>query len=223
MSTLSQLPLRIVSHLDGPIALTDGTLRIDALVMWAKAQLLGLPPPGFAPLQDVEIPIAKSECGRVYLCSFACPRFDQHEGRFVNRRFPVPEAQAMGECGFNRIRINAGAQKSYRIPNVVSWPERDELEWFCLGEPEELRSLLAIVTHLGRRRAVGRGKVHEWIVEPCASWGDGFPVVMSGQPLRSLPLDWPGLDHPDVGNAVLCPPYWQQWRESPCALPPQPS
>jgi CRISPR type IV-associated protein Csf3 len=215
-------PLRIVAKLDGPLTLTDGSLRIDALAMWAKAQVLGLPPPGFGPLEEVDIPIAKSACGRVYLCSFACPRFDQHEKIYLYRRFPVPEAQALAESSFTRIRISAGPQKSYRIHDVLWWAERDELEWFCIGEPDELRSLLSIVTHLGRRRAVGRGKVQQWSVGPCESWGEGFPVVMAGQPMRALPLDWPGLDNPEIARAVLAPPYYQNWREELCAIPARP-
>jgi len=211
--------LRVVATLDGPITLTDGTLRIDALAMWAKAQVEGLPPPGFGPLQEVDIPIDLSKCGRFYMCSFAAPRFEQHQQVFVNRRFPATEAQDLGEPGFNRIRISAGPQKSYRIPQTVGWVEHDQVEWWCLGEPNELRKLLGLVTHLGRRRAVGRGRVRAWTVDQCEPWGYGFPVIRDGQPLRSLPIDYPGLINPSKACANLKPPYWEHHREELCAVP----
>jgi hypothetical protein len=39
-----------------------------------------------------------------------------------------------------------------------------------------------------------------------------------GRPLRALPLDWPGLGEHRVEYSVLEPPYWERWREEPCAV-----
>ena len=213
------IPLHVIARLSGPLTLTDGVLRLDALLIWAEATRRGLPPLGFGPAPDVDIPVAREPGGRFHLCSFACPKFDQHEQRFVNRRFPIPEAQILAEPKFRRVNLAAGAQKSYRIPGEVAWCERDEIEWWCIGDADGIRELLALVGYLGKRRGVGRGKVREWIVEPCEPWGDGFPIVRDGQPTRALPLDWPGLVDPTPAINVISPPYWQHWREEPCAMP----
>lgn len=215
-------PIRITATLDSPIALPTGPLALDGLVMWAAAQRLDLAPLGFRDAVDVEIPIAKSACGRVYLASSSIVDWwELHERRFVNRRFPVAEAQVFGEPRFKRINLSAGAQKMYRIPTAVALPEHDTLAWFCVGDREALVDLLTCVTHLGKRRAVGRGKVRAWTVETCEPWSDGFPVVREGRALRTLPAEWPGLVDPVLAHEVISPPYWQRERAETCAVPEQ--
>ena len=153
------IPLYVVGKLDGSgLTVTGGSLALDSLVGWAEAQRRQLPPPGFAPLVDLEIPIALEPGGRLYLSSWAYPAWEGHERRFVNRKFPLHEAQMMAGPKLRRINVGAGAQKSYRIPTQVSFPEGGAVEWWCIGDAEPLRELLACVTHLGRRRAVGRGR-----------------------------------------------------------------
>jgi hypothetical protein len=166
----------------------------------------------------LEIPVAKEPGGRFYLASFSDSQWEGHELRWVNRRYPVAEAQALAGPKLRRIQINAGPCKSFRIPLESGHLVGDEMRWWCLGEAEPIRDLLALVTHLGRRRGVGLGRVAEWMVEPCEPW-DGFPVLRDGRPLRPLPLDWPGLVATEPGMAVLFPPYWERTREEVCAVP----
>lgn len=216
-------PVEVVADIEGGLTMRD-PIALDALLMSSVALAEGLPPLSALGPEDpravIEIPIARSECGRVYLASSVIvDGWDGHERRFVNRKFPLAEAQALGNDRLRRIRIGAGAQKSYRIPEMVAFPQRGELRWYALGDEEEIRPLLALATHLGHRRAMGRGRVLRWTVAPCEPW-DGFPVVRDGMPLRTLPADWPGLsaDAPRA-YAVLEPPYWERWRREPCAVP----
>ena len=90
------IPLYVVGKLDGSgLTVTGGSLALDSLVGWAEAQRRQLPPPGFAPLVDLEIPIALEPGGRLYLSSWAYPAWEGHKRRFVNRKFPLHEAQMM--------------------------------------------------------------------------------------------------------------------------------
>lgn len=215
-------PLRVTALLDGALGART-PVALDALLAWAVAQRDGVEPAATADeVVDLEIPVARSACGRVYLASFAQYAPEASEKRFVQRRFPIEEAQAIGAASIKRIQINAGPSKSYRIPHELQRVERDEVTWWCLGDAGEIRELLEIVTHLGRRRAVGWGRIREWRVEPCEPW-DGFPVVRDGVALRTLPLDWPGLVSPEPGYATLRPPYWLREREELCALVPPPA
>lgn len=212
-------PLRITAQLAGPVSLPSGPLHLDGLLAWAEAQRRQLPPIGFRPVEDIEIPIAREPGGRFHLCSSSIGAFDAHELRYVNRKFPIAEAQQMAGPKLKRINISVGAQKSYRIPTNVSFVENDELRWFAIGDAPEVEMLLGYVTHLGKRRAVGRGRVLRWLVEPTDPWGDDFPVARAGRPLRPLPADWPGLVDPVLARVAQTFPYWDKAQERVCAVP----
>lgn len=210
-------PLCIVAELGGPIVLPRGALALDSLLMATAARAHGLPPPRHADeCVEIEIPIARDPIHGVYLCSFSEQTIDQHELKFINKRAPVQEYAAFGTTKIRRVQIQAGPNKSYRIPMELAHCER--MTWWCIGDAERIRELLAHVHYLGKRRSVGHGKVTRWTVEECEPW-EGFPVVREGKPLRPLPVDWPGLMDPPLAYAAMSPPYWDIAREQLCAVP----
>lgn len=208
-------PLCVTAHLRGGIT---GAPMLDGLLAFVVARRLGFVA-GFGDLQAVEIPVEREAAGRFHLCSAAVVSWDGHERRFTNRRFPVPEAQLPGMTGMRRVNISAGACRSYRLPGDVSFAEEDAVRWYLVGDESAVADLLSEVTHLGKRRAVGRGAVARWDATPCEPWGDGFPVVRDGKPMRPLPIDYPGLDAPDTGYSTLTYPYYQHTEERLCAVP----
>jgi len=212
-------PLRITAHLRGAITLPpEGGLALDGLCASIVAQQIGL----IAEITEtvrVDVPIALSDCGRYHLASFAIAGdVEMVERRWVNRRPIAAEAQALGESRIKRLNITAGVNKGYRIPQAAAFVEHDTLTWFAIAEEEELRRLLGCVTHLGKKRSVGRGAVREWTIEPCEPW-DGFPIVRDGKPLRVLPADHPGLVDPLLRHVTLTYPYWEYRRAELCAVP----
>lgn len=212
-------PLRITARLGSGTALPYGPLALDGLLAWAVAAREGFlaPTDGY---REIEIPIAREPGGgRFHLCSFSVGEVVASDATWINRRFPVAEAQMLGEPGFKRIQINAGAQKSYRIPLELQHFRDQTLTWFAVGDADLVAELLQLVFHLGKRRAVGHGQVREWTVERCETW-TGFPVVRDGQPLRPLPLDWLGLSE-GVERRYCAPtyPYWRRGFEVACAVP----
>jgi hypothetical protein len=215
------IPLEIRADLAGPIALPNGPLALDSLLAYQIALREQLPPPRHAgDCQPIEIPIAREPCGRFHLCSFSVGEYDARVLRYVNRRAPLDQYQTIGGAKIRRVQITAGANKSYRIPMETSHAVGDVLTWYCVGDTEPIRGLLATALYLGKRRAVGLGRVLRWTVSECEPWGDGFPVVApDGKPLRTLPLDWPGLVEPDAGYRTLSFPYWAHEREELCACP----
>jgi CRISPR type IV-associated protein Csf3 len=211
--------LRITAHVPQQIVLRQG-LALDALLLAVEARRRGLPPLSVqtqAMAPELPIPLAKSPCGRLYLCSHAQPSWEQHEQRYQNRRFPLTEARSLSQM--KRVDVGAGPQKTYRIPYSAGHLASSSLVWYAIGEREPLRALLAEVTHLGKRRSAGYGRVAAWDVSLCEPW-EGFPVLREGCPLRPLPLSWPGLDaaHCETTLAVLSPPYWDRAREVPAAV-----
>lgn len=212
------IPLRITAALASPVSLPFGSLGLDSLLMWAVAMKTNLGPVGFRPMVDIDIPVAKSPCGRFYLASFSIASWELRERRHINRPFPVARAQEMAADDFTRIQTNLGAQKHFRIPIDVAHAAGDTIAWYALGDAEPMRELLSVVTHVGRRRGAGHGRVPSWNVEPCEPWGEGFPVARDGKPLRPLPLDWPGLVEPMLARVPLMPPYWEPSRAEMCAV-----
>src|ERR1700755_142975 len=171
----------------------DGPLAIDGLLAAAVAIRDGLPPATPGAIVPIEIPVAREPEGRFHLASFASFSWEIFERRFVNRRFPTTEAQVLAGPKLRRIDISTGPAKSYRIPMEVGHVAGDQLTWWCVGDEDEVRGLLGLITHLGKRRAVGLGRVRAWKVEACSETWDGFPVVAGGKPLRTLAIDWPRL------------------------------
>lgn len=219
------VPLRVTATLASDIANPLRPPALDALLAYAQAVFVeGRDPPdpsGPVPPVDISHAVALAPCGRYHLVSFALAEVEEHlRGRFINRRFPLSEAQSMAGPKLTRISLAGGPCKSFRLPIETAWLKGDQIEWFAVGDPERVRALLVWITHLGKRRGVGLGKIAAWEVEPCASWGDGFPVIRDGRPLRNLPLD---AMEPEAGQLFegygnLTFPYFERDREELCLV-----
>lgn len=217
------IPLRVRAHVPQQVTLPSEGLMLDALLMAAVAIRDRLPPPSVArseygSLPLLEIPLARSECGRIYLCSQARPRLHEHETRYKNRRFPVWEAARFTEM--SRVDTGAGPQKSYRVPYATGFVVGGVIEWHAVGDLDGVRELLALITHVGRHRSVGQGVVERWEVELAPSTWDGYPVVRDGAPLRPLPWAWPGVrpERCTIAYEALTPPYWDHGRRVQCLV-----
>jgi hypothetical protein len=213
-------PLRVQARIRTAISLPSSMLMLDSLLASVVAKEQGLDAKMTATLEPdpIEIPIAKSSCGRYHLCSAASYEWEEREGTWINRPSPVGAAQTWAS---ERVRLqqNGGLSKPWRIPLATGWVRDDLLTWWCIGDQAEIGRLLQYVTHLGKRAAVGKGEVAAWAVEPCAPW-EGFPVLRDGYPLRPLPTDTPELaEDVYIGDGRLTYPYWMQEDRTWLAMP----
>jgi hypothetical protein len=210
--------LTITAKLGGPICLPSGRIHLDGLLAYAVVQERG---PERAldrtMLSDVSIPIEKEPGGRFHLCSTSQFTVECSELQHTNRRPPIEQYQAMADAKLKTVQISLGAHKAYRIPRHVDHLVDDLITWYAVGDAEAIRGLLVGITHLGKRRGVGLGRVLEWSVKQCRGW-DGFPVVRDGKPIRPLPTDWPGANG-SVGYGCITYPYWDHVSEDMCLLP----
>jgi hypothetical protein len=216
-------PLHIVAHLAEGIVLRH-QLAIDALLAWATAAREQVLPP--LPGDDaarIEIPIMREPAGRFHLCSlgFAVP--EQHELRYKNKRAPAYEYARFGTSKIRRVDIGAGPNKGERKPYELQLLEGDRIEWWALGDAERIRARLSVVHYLGKHRGNGKGRLDlhgtPWAVDRCEPWGDGFPVARAGKPMRTLPLDYPGLRDPRTAFRPLSYPYFDRTQEELLAVP----
>lgn len=211
-------PLRITCHLRTAPALPGGGLALDGILAAAVAILDELPPIDGGVL-PIEIPVAREPGGRFHLATFALARPEMRSNRFINRRFPVEEAQRFGNPKLRRINVSTGTGKSYRIPLETIHFRGDRLYWWCVGDADRVRALLALVSYVGKKRSVGAGAVQGWNVDACNHPWEGFPVVWRGRALRPLPMDWPGLVEPEPILMPLTYPYWMHARAEEVAAP----
>lgn len=217
------VPLMVTARLDGPIVLTQHPPALDALLAYAVAQEAGLPPievQGDEPPR-IEIPIARSPCGRYHLATFGVARAERSELSYFNRKFPVEVGQAIGDSRLNTVDVSSGRNKSFRLPQERVHLEGDRVVWFAIGDVPEVRALLSWVTRLGRKRSQGAGRVAEWSVVEVESWGLGFPVVTpEGRALRPLPLDDARVARENPRERLVPSfPYFERWREEECFAP----
>lgn len=212
-------PLHVAARLAGPLCMPQTPMALDALLGAAICQRDGVVPAATVDeLVPLSIPLAREPGGRFYLASFALGEVEQATLEHTHRRFPIEQAQLMGRQ-MGTLTITAGPAKSYRIPREVVHLVEDRLDWYAIGALDEVRAVLDWIGYLGKKRSVGLGRVARWTVEPCASWGAGFPVVREGRPLRTLPVDWPGVE-PDWPRTlgVIDLPYWLVERSEPCVM-----
>jgi len=201
-------PLAVDARLMGPWC-GQCPIHLDALLAAACAARDNIPPAAHAgEMVDIEIPIERSACGRYHLASVGFSAVEERELKYINRRFPIAEAQFMGDAKLKRINLAAGPQKHYRVPVETRHAASDLITWWCVGDRSEIERLLALVTHVGRRRAVGLGRVREWSVTACEAW-PGFPVLSAeGAAMRNLPLDVEGLGEHRLRRERVTYPYW---------------
>ena len=214
-------PIEIGATLAGPVHAPDGLPMLDGLLAWATAARDCLPMAlTAADAQDIDLPLKRSPCGRLWLCSQGSADVEAAELRYTNKRPSIEQFQTLAEPKMKRVDIGAGANKGYRIPRPVSYLVDDLITWWAIGDAAEVRTLLDLVTHIGKKRSVGWGRVVEWRVEVTPEPWDGFPVLRDGLPLRPLPLDWPGIaTDPPTAYRTITPPYWDHSREELCVAP----
>lgn len=211
-------PLQITARLVSPLAVPLFPVHLDALLAAMVCERRGLIV-GVGDWQDVEIPVARSSCGRYHLASAAhCVPLTSLPG-FTQKRAPISEFGWFGSPKVKSVLVSGGVNKACRIPQPRAVV--DAMRWWCVGDLDAVADLLAQVTHVGKKRSVGHGKVGSWTTLPCSNW-PGFPVLRpDGTPMRILPLDTVGLGPATaLGWGPLTYPYWEQANAVQVAQPP---
>lgn len=213
-------PIVVRAHLRSSVCLPMDSVALDALLASSVCVRDGYPPAtSEAEILPVEIPLARSPCGRFHLSSVGHLTVQQHELRYVNRRSVVEHVKELGPRT-GTLNLSSGADKPSRIPMPVM--HADLVVWWAVAtDVDEVRQLLGLVSHIGKKRSVGMGYVTRWDVDPTESWGEGFPILLhDGTPTRPIPEGWPGVRETAArGWRCVTYPYWRRSSEEPCHLP----
>jgi CRISPR type IV-associated protein Csf3 len=218
-------PLRIMAHLRTGVV-TDRWLPLDTILLYQAsrdaygAQVATLPG-GETEKQDVGMPLAIIHPDTpywYYACSWAQPQpWWVAEGRdHWNKRFDQGFAHLV-DFGSRRgkVIIEQGQYKAYHMP--VFYRVADRVEWYCIGDRERIEALLSTVTHIGKKRSQGWGRVIQWEIEP---WPEDWSVWHNGQLTRGVPAgDVAGKGTFDFVHYGLRPSYYRQENQMMVAMP----
>lgn len=192
---------------DGRIATTDLTLPLDSVLAWAwmmreHPERMAASQSGMQP-DDVivpELPLERRGSGDswYWACSFAFGQPVLENKAYWHKRFDAQASEDYADFGkrSGKVNVGAGHYKNYRMPLVVFLVPR--LEWWLVGDQAAVEALLTRVTHLGKKRSQGFGRVARWEV------GRTDEDYSNARPI-------PTPDGDDM--ATIRPPYWLHTNE----------
>lgn len=132
-------------------------------------------------------------------------RFDFSQAVFIDFR---------GKRG--RIDTSAGAYKAYLMP--VFYRSALWVEWYCMGLMDEIKALIGMITHLGKKTAQGWGRVMRWEVDESL---EDYSIWADGDLMRGIPrYHWPkGRYIEKMGFYGIRPSYWDRRNQMELVLP----
>lgn len=209
-------PLRVRAYLqDGRVAGGDPWLPLDGILAWAwmrdrhpeelfnsGGRLIFAAPP--------DLPLARLGEGDdwFWACSFNTrPSLGEYIKHW-HKRFDLAYERYLASPP-RRIGVGSGRYRSYRMPLPILL--FDCLEWFAVGDRDEVLRLCRLVTHVGKKVSQGFGAVDRWEVVP---WPHDWSLEREGELTRPLPAS---LSSEPRGRLVyygIRPPYWDtdNWR-----------
>lgn len=211
---------------DGRLVCYDPYITLDGILAWAWMSIHH--PDALQnsdPLRDgyieAELPLERRGSGDdwYWACSFGLIEAVKEETAYWNRRVDFAEAERYVDFRGRRGKINAssGRYKAYRMPIPVQLVS--EITWTAEGDAEEIRRLLRVVTHIGKKRSQGYGLVGEWIVEEIpGEWSEW----VDGRPTRAIPIDGSSVKPREgvrIGRYGIRPIYWHPDTHRLCYLP----
>jgi hypothetical protein len=217
-------PLRIRAWLRTPVV-GDQYMPLDGVLLYQahRYQAGGFCPytiPGAYTTQGVStIPVAIEHPGRrnwYYRASWA--QWGPHtDGRdHWNKRFDMKHLRFADLGRKSKITTKSGEFKQYHMP--IFYRSALWVEWYLMADKEEMKYLLCTVTHLGKKRSQGWGRVSRWQID---EWPEDWSVWRSdGRLMRGIPMEDAPQDKPlDFKIYGIRPSYWRDNNQMPLVMP----
>lgn len=166
----------------------------------------------------IELPIEKRFTEShmwYYAASFAQWPEHMHEGKNTySKRFRLKYSGLIDFQGRRgKVYTSRGRNKAYNIK--VYYRHAEHVDWFIMGNKEEIEKYLPFITHIGKKTSQGYGEVIKWELEEWHSdWSERGP---GNKIMRPLPKH--------EGEAYLYgvrPPYWLKDNQFKCVMPSHP-
>lgn len=144
-----------------------------------------------------------------YNCSFAQWSSDVIEDKsFKTKRLDFVQYQDYLDKD-KKVEIGKGKYKPYHLK--FFYRHASFVEWYCIGNPNDIASLLRFCTHIGKNPGDGWGEVIKWEI---VDWPEDWSIRGNGNKLmRAVP--W------KESNFLygLRPSYWEPRHIFPCKMP----
>lgn len=213
---MSKEAIVITAELVTPVLQAERDItHLDSILSWAAltnhpvASHFESPP--VIPL-PIELAWVSPEGKPLWACTPLMPTLDAAESReYWHKRYPNHRS----ELG-NRLNANttSGRWREYRVPVHATTVKR--LHALAIGNVTEVESLLSIVSHVGKKGAMGYGRVANWTVTRSSH---SIEDVLA---LRPVPASYFEGRHP-VGMLEIrrawTPPYWYSPLWADCLVP----
>jgi CRISPR type IV-associated protein Csf3 len=145
-----------------------------------------------------DLPLERRGSGDAWYwaCSFACGKATTEEMVHWHKRADQTDAETVVDFQGRRGVINtkSGFYKGYRMPLITYLCPK--LIWYAVGDPLEIARMCNQITHIGKKRSQGYGRVSEW------------SVALMDTDLSSLRAI-PATEGQPMG---IRPPYWLSWQ-----------
>lgn len=169
------IPLKITAHLlTGKIATGDLYLPLDSMMAYVwmteeHPERMVASASGISPeeLIEEELPLEKrgEGDGWYWAASFACGEPIREEILYWHKRFDFDLGSKYVDFGKRRgkVDVKAGLYKNHRMPMITYLLPK--LDWYAVGDKAEVERMIRQITHIGKNRSQGFGRVTEWTVE----------------------------------------------------------
>jgi CRISPR type IV-associated protein Csf3 len=216
-------PLQISFKVRPPVFLAHPWLYFDSLVQYlCMRDALGelfyiLPSDQIVPVEDLQIPIKKT--GDVYHASVSI--FDQAPlyQSTIYKRFQdknVDKLKPRQRQG--RVHTDRGYFKDFMINLPFITPHT--ITFYTCADPKDLEKILPHLTSLGKKGAIGGGKILDFKIEETET---DYSFFKDGNIMRPIPQEmartFPLIEGSQFMNASYKPPYWDKRNVKMCLVP----
>lgn len=209
--------------LDGRVNSNDGLFNLDSILAYAwmlihHPDILQNRDLRIDNLIEPDLPLAKDEDGR---WKTSVGFYIQYEERIEYWHKKINDFDALTYVNFEgkrgKINSQSGEFKAYRMPQLIRVVS--DIQFYCVGDPDEIRRLLSLITNIGKKGSQGYGYVREWVIEEIENdYSDIGPYGI----MRPKPFTGEYLDTGEsylIKKIRLKPPYHLHVDRVPCIIP----
>lgn len=216
-------PLQISFQVRPPVFLAHPWLYFDSLIQYlCLRDALGelfyiLPTDQVLPMDDLMIPIKKTD--DVYHASVS--QFDKaplYQSTIYKRFNDMQVDRLTPKQRKGKVHTDRGYFKDFMINLPFITPEL--ITFYTCADRKEIERLLPHLSHLGKKGAIGGGKILNYTIEEAET---DYSFYKDGKIMRPIPSHLskkiPLVEGTQFMNSSYKPPYWDKSNITMCLVP----